>query len=94
MFSASAVLLTSAVVGRCRRWGGLRIFERKTTLYADRPLGSNAIQVGNEDNKDINIVEVMEIAKCSWVKVAQHFALWLERPVSFIYNLAKPTLKS
>lgn len=74
--------------------GGLRISERKTTLHADRPLGSIAIQVGNEHNKHINIVEVMEIAKCSWVKVAQHSALWLEGPVSFIYNLAKPTLKS
>lgn len=74
--------------------GGLSISERKNTLHADRPLGSSAIQVGNEDNGDRNIVEVMEIAKCSWVKVAQHFALWLERPVSFIFNLAKPTLQS
>lgn len=68
--------------------GELSISERKTTLDADRTLASNAAQVGNEDNQDINIVEVIEIAKCSWVKVAQHFALWLERPISFIHNLA------
>lgn len=74
--------------------GGLSISERKSTLHADRPLGSNTIPVGNEDNKDINGVEVMEFAKCSGVKVAQHFALWLERPVSFIYKLAKPTWKA
>lgn len=74
--------------------GELSISERKTILHADRPLGSNTIQVGNEDSKDINVVGVMGIAKCSWVKVAQHFALWLERRVSFICNLAKCTLKS
>lgn len=74
--------------------GRLGISETKTTLHADKPLGSNAIRVGKEDNKDINIAEVMEIAKCTWVKVAQHSALWLERLVSFVYNLAKATLKS